>query len=92
MNIMRYMVITVHKGYDGVEKADYHGTYLSREYAEKKLKRMAEDNNLQVNWYGEYPYADKKKHPRFDGVFNQAYDKPLGTKYLHDHIIIKPVI
>jgi len=88
------MVITVREKdyWNKTETAEYHGTYLSREYARKKLHRIAEENNLQVNWYGEYPYHDEKKHPRFDGVFNQAFDKPFGTKYLHHRFIIKPVI
>ena len=94
MNIMRYMVITVCEKWNGKEwkeMAEYHGTYLTREHARNKLYRMAEENNLKADWYGYHPYVDVK-HPRFDGVFSQARGKALGTKYLYDHFIIKPVI
>ena len=91
MNIMRYMVITVREKYDGTETAEYHGTYLTRAQARKKVNRIAENNNAVAYMYGCSPYANKT-HPRFDGVFNPASGKPGGGKYTYDHFIIKPVI
>jgi hypothetical protein len=94
MNIMRQMVITVcTRTYDGEETAEYHGTYVSRQNAWDKVKRIA----------GEHcSYTTLETHPRFTGLIVPINDQPTRyipgvgfperNKYEGHYFIIKPVI
>lgn len=87
------MVITVRKKWDGTETAEYHGTYVSREDAWKKVDRIAGETctyttfGMGLRFTGRFVPSSNRSTMYIPGV-----GFPEENKYEWDYFIIKPVI